>query len=97
VREALVLEGLAEALADELYPAPELRSPPGPVEAWWRRASPHLEERGLDAYIRHVLAPGGYAAAEDLVRRHLRATRRTAVSLQRAPAATILPAAGQII
>jgi len=94
VRAYLVMEGLADALADHLYPwdRPDARLPEALEPAYWDAIAPHLDETGSAAYVSWVVGemPGlpsgaGYAAGTRLVRSFLRASGTDAVAAQTLP------------
>jgi|GEM_PF-4085054 len=91
VRAYLVMEGLADALADHLYPwdRPDERLPEPLEAAYWEAVTPHLGDTGSAAYVDYVIGqiPGlpsgaGYAAGTRLVRSFLRHTGTDPVAAQ---------------
>ena len=91
-------QGLADALADDLYPwdRPDERLPAALEPAYWAAVTPHLDETGWDAYVAYVAGeiPGlppasGYAAGTRLVRSFLRHTGTDAVAAQTLPWETV--------
>lgn len=94
VRAYLVFEGLADALADHLYPwdRSDERLPPELEPTYWAAVTPHLDETGSNAYVAYVagempgLPPGaGYAAGARLVKRFLLRAGMDAVAAQHLP------------
>lgn len=93
VRESLIFEGLAETLAQDLYPCPPLEPPPlteDEAAAYWAFVTPHLDETGTEAYFRYIVAhrtPGvrvraGYLAGTSIVRAFLIARGLTSSEAQ---------------
>ena len=94
VRDYLVFEGLAEALADELYPYRGLMPDdlPPPVEAaYWTFIGPQLDATGWPAYIDYILCgsnedlPGmaGYRVGAQIIRSYMRRHGLPAVGIQK--------------
>lgn len=96
VRDYLVFEGLAEVLADELYPHPDFTSPEissRDAIAYWDYIEPHLDETGWPAYVKSMFCEdasnlpsmAGYRIGEQIVRTFMGKTGTKAVEIQRLP------------